>query len=241
MKIKESSRTLLSNEPRANLAWSKVPVPRIDGIAERQRLSVSLILTARDERVGKARREIGRAERDSVEERANDRHALFQPRDQLILLRGVDQPEPITASITVADRADAPRRSLRTTLIHSGGLPTSLHSLSTPVRSVRSILGSRVRGISGREKARTREKMATAERNERKETRRVTMDRDPPCEAEPQERDRRRRNDGYDVGRRDDTETPVVETRVSRRAPKAPRRGQVRHPKQLLIASVLAY
>lgn len=54
-------------------------------------------------------------------------------------------------------------------------------------------------------------------------------------------RARRRRNDGYDVGRRDDTETPVVETRVSRRAPKAPRGGQVRHPKQLLIASVLAY
>lgn len=65
----------------------------------------------------------------------------------------------------------------------------------------------------------------------------ITLDR----ESTVQEGARRRRNDGYDVGRRDDTETPVVETRVSRRAPKAPRGGQVRHPKQLLIASVLAY
>lgn len=65
----------------------------------------------------------------------------------------------------------------------------------------------------------------------------ITLDR----ESTVQERARRRRNDGYDVDRRDDTETPVVETRVSRRAPKAPRGGQVRHPKQLLIASVLAY
>lgn len=65
----------------------------------------------------------------------------------------------------------------------------------------------------------------------------ITLDR----ESTVQEGARRRRNDGYDVGRRDDTETPVVETRVSRRAPKAPRGGQVRHPKQLLIVSVLAY
>lgn len=65
----------------------------------------------------------------------------------------------------------------------------------------------------------------------------ITLDR----ESTVQEGARRRRNDGYDVGRRDDTETPVVETRVSRRAPKAPRGGQVWHPKQLLIASVLAY
>lgn len=57
----------------------------------------------------------------------------------------------------------------------------------------------------------------------------------------PAEKDRRRRSDGYDVGRRDDTETPADETRVARRAAEAPRCGQVRHPKQLLIAPVLAY